>query len=127
MEQDWEANPEGFNLPAWRQRAVVLSSPSLQVCLTDANGVIHQSTNPALIGNNLGGRAFFRSLSSLPSDNGQMVLGPPVPKPGGGGWVLNVARRLDLPDGSFAGVISVSYDVAQLVTISTKRGWASRA
>jgi signal transduction histidine kinase/DNA-binding LytR/AlgR family response regulator len=115
MEREWGANPEGFDLPAWRQRAVVLSDPTLQVCITDANGVIHQSTSPALIGNNLGGRAFFRSLSHLPSDNGQMVLGPPVPNPAGGGWVLNVARRLDLPDGSFAGVISVSYNVARLM------------
>ncbi len=122
MEHDWESNPEGFDLSAWRQRAAVLSVPSLQVCLTDPNGVIRNATDPALIGGSLGGRAFFHSLAGLPSDDGQMAIGPPVRRPNGDGWVLNIARRLDLPDGSFAGVISVSYDVAQLMRTFGQQG-----
>jgi signal transduction histidine kinase/response regulator of citrate/malate metabolism len=115
LERDWEANPEGFNLPAWRQRALVLSNASLQVFITDAAGVIRQATDTALIGQSVGDRSFFHNRAGLPSDDGQMYISPAAPKPGGEGWALNIARRLDLPDGSFAGVISATYDMAALV------------
>ena len=59
--------------------------------------------------------SFFRNLAALPADDGQMYVGQAGPKPGGDGWALNIARRLDLPDGSFAGVINVTYDMVDLI------------
>jgi signal transduction histidine kinase/DNA-binding response OmpR family regulator len=114
LERDWEANPEGFDLPAWRQRALVVSDGSLQVFITDANGIVRQATDEAQIGTNIGDRGFFRDRAALPSDDGQIYIGAGTNKADGQGWTLNIARRLDLPDGSFAGVIGATYDMAEL-------------
>jgi signal transduction histidine kinase/DNA-binding response OmpR family regulator len=115
LEKDWEATPENFDLPAWRQRTLVLSDASLQVFITDASGTVRQATDPAMIGEHVADRSFFRDLAGLAADDGRMYLGQATPKPGGDGWALNLARRLDLPDGSFAGVISVTYDMVSLI------------
>jgi signal transduction histidine kinase/DNA-binding response OmpR family regulator len=125
LERDWEANPEGFDLPAWRHRAVVLADPALQICITDANGIIRSATDPALIGKSLAGRPFFRNRASLPSDDGRTYIGQAAQRPNGGPWAVNIVRRLDLPDGSFAGVISVSYDMAALLGSYANAGLGS--
>jgi hypothetical protein len=123
LERDWEANPEGFDLPAWRQRALVVSDGSLQVFITDANGIVRQATDEAQIGTNIGDRGFFRDRAALPSDDGQIYIGAGTNKADGQGWTLNIARRLDLPDGSFAGVIGATYDMASRHSVD--RGWSS--
>jgi signal transduction histidine kinase/DNA-binding response OmpR family regulator len=115
LEHDWETNPEGFDLSAWRQRALVLSDPALQICVTDANGIIRVSTVPELVGRDVSKQAFFSNRAALPSDDGKMFLGPAARSPIGDGWALNVSRRLDFPDGSFAGVIGVAYDMGELI------------
>ncbi len=126
LEHDWETNPEGFDLPAWRQRALVLSDASLQVFVTDANGVIRQATDPAQIGEHVGDETFFRNRAALPSDDGQMYVGGAVPQPQGDGWTLTMSRRLDLPDGSFAGVITVSYDPIRMIRYFRQTGLGGR-
>jgi signal transduction histidine kinase/DNA-binding response OmpR family regulator len=112
--RDWEANPDSFDLPSWRQRAVLLADAALQVFVTDANGVVRQATDAALVGRNVSDRSFFRNRAALPSDDGHMYIGKSSQDAGGQGWVLNLSRRLDLPDGTFAGVINVTYDVSEL-------------
>jgi signal transduction histidine kinase/DNA-binding response OmpR family regulator len=114
LEREWENNPEGFDLPAWRQRAVVLSDGALQVFITDAAGVVRQATDSAMLGADVAQRSFFRNRAALPADDGSIYIGDAVRKPDGGGWMLNIARRLDLPDGDFAGVITVRYDLGAL-------------
>jgi signal transduction histidine kinase/CheY-like chemotaxis protein len=115
LEREWEADPHGFDLPPWRRRAVGLSDAALQLFIVDAGGIVRQATDSALIGKNMGDRGFFQNRAALPRDDGDMYIGDATPKADGAGWTLNLSRRLDAPDGSFAGVISVTYDLSDLV------------
>jgi signal transduction histidine kinase/CheY-like chemotaxis protein len=115
LERDWEAHPDGFDLPAWHERAVGLPEASLRMFITDAAGVVRQATDPAIVGKNVADRSYFRDRAALPRDDGGMYIGQAIPKQGSDGWTLTLSRRLDHPGGSFAGVISVTYDLAELV------------
>ena len=87
---------------------------SLHLYVADAKGVIRASTRPELVGVDVSGRDYFRHEADLPTDSGTMFVGPStrglVTEP----WQMNMVRRLDHPDGSFAGVVGVSYDTALL-------------
>jgi signal transduction histidine kinase/CheY-like chemotaxis protein len=115
LERDWEADPKSFDLPSWQQRAVAVSDDTLHMFITDADGIVRQATDPALVGKDVAARGFFRNRADLPRDDGEMYIGQATPRPDGEGWTLNLSRRLDLPDGRFGGVISVTYDLGELV------------
>ena len=123
LENEWEASPETFDLSAWRQRVVVLSDPGLQILITDASGIVRAATSADLIGADVAGRRFFERWAAARADNGQMYVGQAMPDPVGSGWSLTLSRRLDLPDGTFAGVIAVSYDVARLTQYFSQTGY----
>jgi signal transduction histidine kinase/ActR/RegA family two-component response regulator len=114
LEHEWEANPSGFNLADWRQRALVLPDLSLHVFISDAQGIIRASTRPELIGVDISGRDYFRYEAGLPRDTGQMFIGPSTRGLVTNRWQMNMARRLDGPDGEFRGVMAVSYDTNSL-------------
>ncbi|MBS0562242.1 MAG: PAS-domain containing protein [Proteobacteria bacterium] len=113
LESQWESSPDTFRLADWRQRVVVLADPGLQILITDAAGMVRVATAADLIGTDVADRAFFRHWARARADSGQMFIGQAARDPSGA-WSLTMSRRLDLPDGAFAGVIAVSYDVARL-------------
>jgi signal transduction histidine kinase/CheY-like chemotaxis protein len=114
LEHDWEKDPAHFDIRAWSSRAVVLGDVSLHLYVADAEGIIRASTRPELVGANVSGRNYFSHEASLPVDDGQMFIGPSTPGLVTKRWQMNMVRRLDHPDGSFAGVIGLSYDTALL-------------
>ena len=114
LELEWQRDPTHFDLEAWRQRVVLLTEVSLQIFLSDANGVVRASTRPEIIGNNISGRDYFRHEAELPADEGRMFIGELTQGLTTKQWQLNMARRLDLADGAFAGVFAASYDVSAL-------------
>jgi signal transduction histidine kinase/CheY-like chemotaxis protein len=113
----WAANPRGFDLSAWLNLATALNGLSRDMVLTDANGIIRQSSVNEAINQNASGLDYFRALVN-PSVSGDAVyIGPPAIDGIMRQWHLNVARALHYPDGSFAGAIDTDYRVAAITDV----------
>jgi signal transduction histidine kinase/CheY-like chemotaxis protein len=110
LEYEWERDPAHFDIGARSAQVVVLSDVSLQVFIADAQGIVRYSSRPAIIGTDISNRDYFRYQASLPVDNGKMFVGELTQGQVTKLWQINLARRLDHPDGRFAGVIAASYD-----------------
>ncbi len=110
LEYEWQADPDHFDLAARARQAVILSDVSLQLFIADATGTVRSSSRPAIIGTDVSGRDYFRNEASLPADDGKMLVGELTQGQVTQLWQINLVRRLDNPDGSFAGVIAASYD-----------------
>jgi signal transduction histidine kinase len=110
MEADWERDPAGFGFDEWHGRMALLRQMAFQVFLTDEHGVIRESTRPEIIGNSVSGRDYFRQAAEVPADSGKMIIGKLARGYVTGQWQVNLARRLDRPDGSFAGIVALSYN-----------------
>ena len=83
---------------------------SLQLFIADAHGIVRSSSRPAIIGTDVSKRDYFRHEASLPADDGKMFVGELTQGQITRLWQINLVRRLDNPDGTFAGVIAASYD-----------------
>src|ERR1700742_2570481 len=70
------ANPNGFDLNAWRDQAVVLDGLSRDMVLTDANGIIRQSSINEAIGQNASGLDYFRALADPSATGDAPYIGP---------------------------------------------------
>ena len=92
----------------------VLNDVSLQLFIIDAQGIVRSSTRPAIVGTDVGGRDYFRYEATLPADDGKMFVGSLTQGQVTRLWQINLVRRLDNPDGTFAGVIAASYDANAL-------------
>ncbi|MBN9560631.1 MAG: PAS-domain containing protein [Alphaproteobacteria bacterium] len=114
LEHEWESDPHGFDLQGWRQRTLVLRDISLHLFIADANGIIRASTRPELLGVDVSGRDYFRAEAALPHDDGRMFIGPSTRGLVTNRWQMNMARRLDGPNGRFLGVLGLSYDTGSL-------------
>jgi signal transduction histidine kinase len=113
----WQHDPAGFDLSGWSQDIVALNDAALQIFLTGPQGTIRASTRPELIGKEVSGRDYFRHEASLPADDGRMFMGSLRQGDVTGRWQLNLVRRLNNPDGSFAGIIAASYDPDTIIRL----------
>ncbi len=114
LELEWQRDREGFQFDTWRRRLLALTDSSLQIFLTDARGIIRDSSRDEIIGDDVSGRDYFRHEARLPADEGKMFIGSLTRGLVTGLWQINLVRRLDRPDGSFAGVIAASYATGAL-------------
>ncbi len=110
LEYEWQRDPDHFDLAARARQVVVLSDVSLQLFIADARGIVQSSSRPAIIGTDISKRDYFVHEASLPADEGKMFMGELTKGQVTRLWQINLVRRLDNPDGSFAGVIAASYD-----------------
>jgi len=110
LEYEWQRDPDHFDVAARASQAVVLSDVSLQLFVADARGIVQSSSRPAIIGTDISKRDYFSYEASLPADDGKMFMGDLTQGQVTRLWQINLARRLDNQDGSFAGVIAASYD-----------------
>jgi signal transduction histidine kinase/CheY-like chemotaxis protein len=110
----WAANPRGFDLNAWHDQAIALDGLSRDMLLTDANGIVRQSTVNEAINQNASGLDYFRALATPSEPGDALYIGPPAIDGIMRQWHLNVARALHDPDGSFAGAIDTDYRVAAI-------------
>ena len=110
LQMEWRRDPAQFDLNTWADQVVALTDVSLQIFITDARGTVRASSRDAIVGTDVSGRDYFRHEADLPADNGKMFVGSLTRGLVTRQWQLNLVRRLDRPDGSFAGVISASYD-----------------
>jgi signal transduction histidine kinase len=110
LEYEWQRNPDHFDLAARSRQAVVLADVSLQLFIADSHGIVQASSRPAIIGTDVGNRDYFRHEASLAADDDKMFVGELTQGQVTKLWQINLVRRLDNPDGTFAGVIAASYD-----------------
>ena len=114
LEYDWQRDPTGFDLAAWSGQVVALNDVSLQLFITDAQGIVRSSSRASFVGADMSGRDYFRHEAALPMDDGRMFVGALMQGQITHVWQINLVRRLDTKDGRFAGVIGASYDTNSL-------------
>jgi signal transduction histidine kinase/CheY-like chemotaxis protein len=110
LQYEWRRGPENFDLATRSSQVVVLNDVSLQIFIADASGIVRASNRPAIIGTDINKRDYFQHEKSLPADDGKMFMGELTQGQVTRLWQINLARRLDNPDGSFGGIIAASYD-----------------
>jgi diguanylate cyclase (GGDEF)-like protein len=109
VKYEFEKNPNHFDLATTVQKGVVQSDTLVQVSLIDERGTLIASTaeqNPQRI--DLSDREHFKVHEHENDDS--LYISKPVLGRVSGQWTLQMTRRLNHPDGSFAGVVVVSED-----------------
>lgn len=108
VKAEYERDPAHFSL---KNSAVLSSLPQagkMGLSLADSSGALVDSTMPVSPGINVADREYFRFHRD--ADAGQLFVGQPVVGRISGMWVIMLARRLNNPDGSFAGTLSLALD-----------------
>lgn len=110
LKAEYEDNPSGFDLTEEVEQSPMLNGLSVQAGIIGADGTLLASTSPVVAADgtriNLSDREHFRIHAA--SDSGKLWVGKPVLGRASGKWSIQLARRLNTPDGSFAGVVVVS-------------------
>jgi diguanylate cyclase (GGDEF)-like protein len=112
---EFEKSPAHFDLTSTVDKGVVQSETLVQVSLIDEHGKLISSTaetNPRPI--DLSDREHFKVHEHENDD--QLYISKPVLGRVSGHWTLQMTRRLNHPDGSFAGVVVVSEDPSYFTT-----------
>ncbi len=109
VKYEFEKSPGRFDLASTVEKGVVQSETLVQVSLIDEHGKLIANTveaNPKPI--DLSDREHFKVHEHENDD--QLYISKPVLGRVSGHWTLQMTRRLNHPDGSFAGVVVVSED-----------------
>ncbi|MEA3129431.1 MAG: hypothetical protein QOF46_1226, partial [Paraburkholderia sp.] len=109
VKYEFEKTPNHFDLASTVEKGVVQSETLVQVSLIDEHGTLIANTaelNPKRI--DLSDREHFKVHEHENDD--QLYISKPVLGRISGHWTLQMTRRLNHPDGSFAGVVVVSED-----------------
>ncbi|GAB7523490.1 bifunctional diguanylate cyclase/phosphodiesterase [Paraburkholderia sp. 2C] len=110
-----EKSPSRFDLASTVEKGVVQSETLVQVSLIDEHGKLIANTaeaKPRPI--DLSDREHFKVHEHENDD--QLYISKPVLGRVSGHWTLQMTRRLNHPDGSFAGVVVVSEDPSYFTT-----------
>ena len=89
-------------------QGIIPADAYLLLSVTDATGEIVDSSDPRAIGLSLGDRENFFLHSS--EDTGSLDIGKPIRLKLNNHPALQLSRRLNRPDGGFAGMVSLSVD-----------------
>ena len=111
VKYEYEKSPDNFNLIGTVEKGVVQSDTLVQVSLIDEYGTLVANTadpHPKPI--DLSDREHFKIHAH--SNDDLLYISRPVRGRVSGLWTLQITRRLNHPDGSFAGVVVVSEDPA---------------
>lgn len=94
-------------------KAKTLLPPDLffMVSIADDNGDIQASTRPSDI-SNVADQEYFKIQRRVDT----LLVSRPWKNPGSKEWKLQFSRRLDAPDGKFAGVVMVTVDASYFVS-----------
>ena len=109
VKYEYEKAPERFDLASTVDNAVVQGDSLVQVSLLDAHGRLVASTadaQPQPL--DLSGRDYFRVPRR--ANDGRLYIGAPAKGRVPGHETLELSRRLNGPDGAFAGVVVVTED-----------------
>lgn len=84
------------------------SLPVVHVSMTNAKGIIESSTLPELVAMDIASSEYFQHFQSVDDPNpyfARPVIGRKTQT-----WLFHVSRRLNTPDGAFAGTVTVGVD-----------------
>lgn len=107
MEAAYEDDRAGFRLTDMLARSAILRNVSFQLARIDANGMLADSTVPGFVSLDLSDREHFQVHKQA---NDRLFISKPVLGRASGKWSVQLTRRLDNPDKSFAGVLVLSLD-----------------
>ncbi|MDN7673960.1 EAL domain-containing protein [Burkholderia oklahomensis] len=111
VKYEFEKSPAHFNLASTVEKGVVPSDTLIQVSLLDSRGrLLANTVDPHPKPIDLSDREHFK-VHSQRNDN-DLYISKPVLGRVSRHWTLQMTRRLNHPDGSFAGVVVVSEDPA---------------
>ena len=98
---------------------VLLKDADLRVRIIGADGyAVYASDQPGYAGD----RAYFTTHAAI--DDGKLFIGPPRRAPTDAVPLINLSRRLNHPDGSFAGVVVIAFDPRVLMGKTSSLGVA---
>jgi len=97
-----------LDLTALTQQGVIDTEIFNQVGIIDANGIYALANRPISGRLDLSDREHFRV--HMAADTGALFVSKPVVGRATGKWSMQLTRRLNHPDGSFAGVVVLSVD-----------------
>ncbi|WP_153102231.1 bifunctional diguanylate cyclase/phosphodiesterase [Paraburkholderia hayleyella] len=111
VKYEFEKSPGTFELTNTVAKSVVQDETLIQVSLIDEHGMLVASTaNTRVKPIDLSDREHFKVHQRRKND--ELYISKPVLGRVSGHWTLQMTRRLNHPDGSFAGVVVVSEDPA---------------
>jgi PAS domain S-box-containing protein len=109
LKRGYESDPKSFRLWDWPGKDLLLQDLSVQIAMADKNGTIVGTTEgPAPVLASVRNEDYF--LYQASHDENALFIGKPVQGGGAGHQTIPLSRRLNAPDGSFAGVLIVSLD-----------------
>ena len=108
VKYEYEHRRSDFDLKQTLASGMVAERYMVLVSLADANGNVFAATMPGTAGVNIADREHFRVHLDDESDG--LFISHPVFGRVSRKWVLQFSRRLNNPDGSFAGVVVVSQE-----------------
>jgi len=114
LDAAWQADPQHFDLNAWRTRTVALSDLSDDIVLADASGTVIQSTVPARIGTDIAATDYFRGAQQHGRTRPETFLDGVTLDSGTHQWRMEAARRMQGPDGAFAGIIAIAWRIGAI-------------
>lgn len=109
LKRAYENDPKNFKLWEWPGKDLLLQDLSVQIAMADKDGVLVGTTEgPAAVTASVKNEDYF--LYHVNHRDDALFFGKPVRGGGAGHWTIPLSRRLNAPDGSFAGVLIVSLD-----------------
>ncbi|HYM72000.1 MAG TPA: response regulator [Stellaceae bacterium] len=109
LKRGYESDTHNFRLWEWPGKELLLQDLSVQIAMADKDGILVGTTEgPAPVTASVRNEDYF--LYHLSRADNALFLGKPVKGGGAGHWSIPMSRRLNAPDGSFAGVLIVSLD-----------------
>ena len=109
LKRGYESDPTRFKLWEWPGKELLLQDLSVQILMADKNGTIVGTTDgPAPVTASVRNEDDF--LYHVNHADNSLFIGRPIAGSGAGRWSIPLSRRINYPDGSFAGVLVVSLD-----------------
>ncbi|HZK92219.1 MAG TPA: response regulator [Stellaceae bacterium] len=109
LKRGYQSDPANFRLWEWPGKELLLQDLSVQIAMANRDGTIVGTTEgPAPVVAAVRNEDYF--LYHLNHAGDGLFIGKPVRGGGAGHWTIPLSRRLNAPDGSFAGVLIVSLD-----------------
>lgn len=108
IKAEFERDPAKFSFKDSVARAAILRQVSVQLAIIGPDGFLSDSSIPDFPRIDLSDREHFRVHQK--NANAALFISKPVLGRTSGKWSVQMTRRLDNPDGSFAGVLVLSAD-----------------
>lgn len=117
LKAQYERDPRGFALGPSATGTLLMRNVSLQIGRIDPDGVLADSSLAEFRPVDLNDREHFRVHRDAHSAG--LYISRPVVGRVSGRWSIQLTRRLDAPDGGFAGVLVLSMDPGYLADLYT--------